>query len=131
MNLLPCIYLITGGAIGTFCRYAIVQMIQRSNAQALFPWGTLCVNLTGSLLIGVIWGLLEPLQSGHPLRLFLIIGLLGGFTTFSSFSMETIVLFKAGEVKNALLYIFSSNIGGIALAYAGYLLAVYCKSATN
>ena len=130
MNPISCIYLITGGAIGTFCRYAMVQMIQRG-AQTLFPWGTLCVNLTGSLLIGVIWGVLEPLQSDNPLRLFLIIGLLGGFTTFSSFSMETIVLFKAGEIKNALLYIFSSNIGGIALAYGGYLLASYCKSITN
>ena len=130
MQLLPCLYLITGGAIGTLFRYIIAQAIQR-NAQTLFPWGTLCVNLTGSFAIGILWALLEPFHSSHPLRLFLIIGLLGGFTTFSSFSMETIVLFKAGEIKNALLYILSSNIGGISLAFLGYLLTMYCKSATS
>jgi len=130
MRLLPCLYLITGGVIGTFFRYVIAQAIQR-NAQSLFPWGTLCVNLTGSFAIGILWALLEPFHSNHPLRLFLIIGLLGGFTTFSSFSMECLVLFKSGAIKNALLYILSSNIGGIALAFSGYWLAGAVKSVTH
>ena len=130
MRLLPCLYLITGGAIGTLFRYVIAQAVQR-NAQTLFPWGTLCVNLTGSFAIGALWALLEPFHSSHPLRLFLIIGLLGGFTTFSSFSMECLMLFKSGAVKNALLYILTSNIGGIALAFVGYWLVGIARSFTN
>ncbi|MDD6210751.1 MAG: fluoride efflux transporter CrcB [Bacteroidales bacterium] len=116
------LYVMTGGAIGALCRYLTTFAVQRSVCSTAFPWGTFCVNLTGSFLIGLLWGILESFESNHGARLFLIVGVLGGFTTFSSFSLESLLLFKAGEVKNALLYIVGSNIGGLTLAYAGYLI---------
>ena len=120
MKLSAYIYVMIGGAIGTLCRYIMVSAMQRPDIS--FPWGTLCVNLLGSLLVGVFWGVLNGYDSNHLVRLFVMIGVLGGFTTFSAFSLETILLFKAGAVKSALLYIFFSNAGGFALAYAGFLL---------
>lgn len=113
----------TGGAIGALCRYLTSFALQRSVCSTVFPWGTFCVNLTGSFLIGLLWGILESFDSSHGARLFLIVGVLGGFTTFSSFSLESLLLFKAGEVKSALLYIAGSNMGGLLLAYTGYLIA--------
>ena len=120
MKWIACIYVMAGGAIGSLCRYLMVMAMQRPYTP--FPWGTLCVNLIGSFVVGLVWGVLQMYESNHPARLFIMVGLLGGFTTFSAFSLETLLLFKAGAIRNALLYVFSSNLGGFALAYTGYLL---------
>ena len=111
-----------GGALGTVLRYYSAHFISKYYGMA-FPVGTLAVNLSGSLLIGFLWGLFELHFVSHQLRLFLIIGLLGGFTTFSSFSIENLNLIREGAVKLALLNILISNIGGILLAYLGFLFA--------
>lgn len=121
MKIQACIWVMAGGALGSLFRYLISIVMLRPDTA--FPWGTFCINLIGSLLVGLLWGILNIYDSGHPARLFIIVGLLGGFTTFSAFSLESILLFKAGDMKNALLYIFFSNAGGFALAYAGFLLS--------
>ena len=119
MNIL---ILALGGALGTVLRYFSVHFISKYYGVA-FPLGTLAVNLSGSLFIGFLWGLFEIHFVSHHLRLFLIIGLLGGFTTFSSFSMENLNLLREGAIKLAVLNILVCNIGGILLAYLGFLFA--------
>lgn len=113
-----------GGAGGSVLRYAAQGFI-RGAFPGSFPFGTLAVNLAGSLAIGALAALFAALGAGpgaQQARLFLMVGVLGGFTTFSSFSLETLVLLRAGEWRAALLYVLSSNAGGILLAFAGYAL---------
>ena len=112
--------LLSGGALGTLARYALSGVTHRVMGP-VFPWGTLVVNMTGSLLIGIIWALGE--DSGMPgyMRTFLFIGFFGGFTTFSSFSLETMNLLRDGENFLALLNILANNILGILMVFAGFL----------
>jgi CrcB protein len=111
-----------GGAIGTLLRYATSGAIGRWS-NPLFPWGTLTVNLAGSFCIGFLWMLFEATVVSSNLRSFLLIGLLGGFTTFSTFSIETFHLIRDGEKKLALLNLLLSNIGGLLCVVAGYSAA--------
>ncbi len=87
--------------------------------------GTLAVNLIGSAVIGFLagWFLSAPAPVSQNLRLFLIVGILGGFTTFSSFSLENLNLIREGHIRTALVYILTSNVLGIGLAFGGFLLA--------
>jgi CrcB protein len=88
-----------GGALGSVARYGCAGFVARL-AGTSFPWGTLLVNVTGSFVIGVLAALLtsdgRPLVAGDA-RAFLMVGVLGGFTTFSSFSVETLTLARGGE----------------------------------
>ena len=111
-----------GGAIGTICRYAAQGAVQRMT-DAVFPWGTLTVNLSGSLIIGFLWGMHEAEIISPNIRIFLFIGLLGGYTTFSSFSLESINLLREGEIKYFVLNMLASNILGVALAFGGFILS--------
>lgn len=110
-----------GGAIGAGCRYWVSVWVQ-SRAESVFPFSTLLVNAIGSLLIGVLWQVMEHHPASGGLKLFLIVGLLGGFTTFSAFSMETFNLIRSGLLKSALLYVGASNLICIGMAVAGYYL---------
>jgi CrcB protein len=105
-----------GGALGSLLRFFLQGQIQVA-AGGRFPWGTLGVNLIGSAAIGALAAWLEktslPVQ---PLRAFLIVGILGGFTTFSSFALENLNLLRAGEGRLALLYLAASNVLGIGAA---------------
>lgn len=88
-----------GGALGSCARYAAGQLVARFSGSA-FPWSTLLVNVSGSLLIGILAGLVSA--DGKPwlsadARAFLMVGMLGGFTTFSSFSLETLNLARNGD----------------------------------
>lgn len=114
-----------GGAIGTVFRYLLSGIVyQFSNGT--FPWGTLCVNLAGSFIIGVLWGLWE-FEALHPqTRNFIFIGVLGGFTTFSTYTLESVSLLRDGEIRLALSNVLASNILGIALVLSGILIAKYC-----
>ncbi|MFM2136781.1 MAG: hypothetical protein RL021_2181 [Bacteroidota bacterium] len=108
-----------GGGIGSVLRFGISQAIGRSGV-AGFPYGTLTVNLTGCLLIGIVAGMHSGTTLSDNTKLLLITGLLGGFTTFSSFSIETVQLFQQRQFMEGFLYVTASNILGIGCAAAGY-----------
>jgi CrcB protein len=84
-----------------------------------FPWGTLSVNLVGCLLIGVAYGAFEAVALPDPLRHFVTLGVLGAFTTFSTFSYETVALVQQGQGVRALAYVVGSVAAGFALVLAG------------
>lgn len=118
------LYIAFGGAIGAVGRYLIASIF--NNSKTGFPTGTFLVNIFGSLLIGLLMGFFAKANLSENIKFFLIIGILGGFTTFSSFAYESIDLLRNGEVKIALLYILGTNIIGILLAGGGfYLISKY------
>lgn len=114
--------LAAGGAIGTLLRYA-VSGYAYNLLVGVFPWGTLAVNLIGSLLIGFLWGLFEIQNISPEVRTFIFIGILGGFTTFSTFTLESLNLFREGEARLALINIIASNVLGIALVFTGLAMS--------
>ncbi|MDP4240448.1 MAG: fluoride efflux transporter CrcB [Bacteroidota bacterium] len=116
------ILLISGGALGTFLRYNVVEYGTRFNS-GNFPLGTLMVNLIGSFLIGLSWGLMGKENIKPETKAFLFVGLFGGFTTFSSFALENFHLMRGGDFRTALTYLTISNIGGILLVFAGYIFS--------
>ncbi|NND71073.1 MAG: fluoride efflux transporter CrcB [Rhodothermales bacterium] len=108
-----------GGAFGAVLRYFVAGFVQRSTISP-FPWGTLTVNLVGCLLIGAIWAWAQKIDLSTAAVAFLLAGVLGSFTTFSTFSFETIDLFQAGHRVMAVTYICASNILGIGAAWLSY-----------
>lgn len=116
------LFLAAGGAIGTLLRYSLSGLTYRF-FDSVFPWGTLFVNLAGSFVIGLLWGFFDIENFSSNVRNFIFIGILGGFTTFSTFALENFSLFRDGEIKLALSNIMASNIFGIILVFAGYLLS--------
>lgn len=115
-------YAALGGAIGSMLRYA-VSGLDFKYSDGIFPTSTLIVNLFGSLVIGFLWGMFERFEFSPLLRVFLFVGILGGFTTFSSFSLENLNLLRDGEIKTAVIYILITNIAGLGLAFGGYFAA--------
>jgi len=111
-----------GGSIGAVLRFIIFLFYDKFNNQN-FPWATLAVNLAGSFLIGLLWGLFDRVYVSAGMRLFLFVGILGSFTTFSTFAFDVFSLTKGGEIKNMILYMLATNIFGIALAFAGYQIS--------
>lgn len=108
-----------GGAVGALLRYYGSSYVSRLS-DGVFPCGTLFVNLLGSFIIGSMMGLSERMLLSAELKLFIITGLLGAFTTFSTFSMETVNLLKNNELKFAAINIIISVLTGMFLAFAGY-----------
>jgi CrcB protein len=111
-----------GGAAGTVCRY-LVTSASLSFTLSAFPAGTLLINLSGSLLIGLLWGWSQEASFSPAMTAFLFIGLLGGYTTFSTFSLENIQLLRSGEIRMAVIYTLVSSLGGPAAAFAGLRLS--------
>lgn len=111
----------TGGAAGALLRYWVSNGVHWVLGQG-FPYGTLVVNVMGSLLMGFlyIW-LLDRLSVGPAARAFLLIGLLGAFTTFSTFSMETLNLIESGHVTKAVLNVTLSVVMCVGAAALGVL----------
>ncbi len=110
-----------GGALGSALRYGLGAWVQGHLGPG-FPWSTLLVNALGSFLIGAVVRLsLEGALSGEA-RLFLAVGVLGGFTTFSSLSYETLALLQDGEPLKALTYALGSLVLGLLLVFLGYRL---------
>ena len=108
-----------GGALGAGARYSIHTEVTRIWG-AVFPWGTLVINISGSLLIGILMAMLLIKQpDAIGLRVFLITGILGGFTTFSAFSMEFVALMERSEITYALLYAAGSVVLSIAACWLG------------
>ena len=110
-----------GGAIGAGARHLVGQaMLARLGPG--FPWWTLSINIVGGLAMGLLIGALARGDGGDTARLFVGVGILGGFTTFSSFSMEFWMLFERGQNAQAAAYVLASVIGAIAACGLGLLL---------
>ena len=99
------VYIALGGALGAVSRYMTIQAAERFLGEQ-FPYGTLIVNVLGSILIGIVIEYLYRSDTPNDeLRLFLVIGLLGGYTTFSSFSLDSLKMWQDGNITAALTYI--------------------------
>lgn len=114
------LWIAIGSALGGMARHWIGGMIA-TRTDGLFPWGTFLVNLTGSLLIGAIAAIPDSTLPGTG-RAFLIVGVLGGYTTFSAFSLQTVMLMKDGASAAALVYTLASVIACPAAAALGWAL---------
>jgi len=111
-----------GGGLGAMARHGV----NRAGFAVLgpgFPWWTLAINVTGSFAIGLLAGLFGALETGHNSRLFLITGFLGGFTTFSAFSLDALTLWERGAVLQSGLYILGSVILSLIAAALGLMLS--------
>lgn len=117
-------YIAFGGIIGSVLRYVLAG-IPHKYYWGAFPLGTLFVNLIGSFLIGFGFILLGKENIPENLKLFLFIGILGSFTTFSTFMFESLNLLKDGDFKFALLNLAGANILGLFFVYLGYVIAQY------
>lgn len=116
--------LLAGGAIGTLLRYTLSGWTYRFFGE-VFPWGTLMVNLVSAFAVGFLWELFERWVVSPNIRVFVLIGILGGFSTFSTYVLETINLAREGETALALSNIVISNVLGLVLVYFGFIAARY------
>lgn len=111
-----------GGAIGAGARYLVGQIMLVRLGPG-FPWWTLSINIAGSLLMGLLVGVLaRNSEGGNTTWLFLGVGILGGFTTFSSFSLEFWLLFERGQTGQAAAYVLVSVIGAILACGLGLFI---------
>ena len=124
-TLVASLYVALGGAIGSVLRYQTGRLMTHwlgPQAISSFPWATLTVNLVGSLAMGLLAGwLARHSENAEPLRLLLGVGLLGGFTTFSAFSLEMMVLVERGQAAQAFLYAAVSVLAGLSALYIGLI----------
>lgn len=122
MSLRELLLVAGGGAAGSVLRYLVSDTVQR--LYPALPIGTLTVNVSGSLLIGLFAGLVEYRELfGSGPRLLLVVGVLGGYTTFSAFSLETLALLRSGQSLLALLNVLLQLSLGLAAAAAGFAAA--------
>lgn len=113
-----------GGFVGAIFRYGLSGFVQRSAAFGAFPYGTLVVNMLGCLLIGITVGFIESRQLVNPeLRSFILVGVLGGFTTYSTFGLETFALLRDADFLRATANVAIHVVLGLALVWIGYSLA--------
>ena len=114
------IYLLiaVGGAAGSVLRYVVGRVVQGASASG-FPIGTMVVNVTGCFLIGVLVRQLMNVQTSPEIRALLVVGFCGGFTTFSTFSAETIGLIEGGEYGRAATYVILSVALCLGATFAG------------
>ena len=130
MNATPSIaasaYVALGGAIGALLRYQTGRMLTHLLGPVTvtaFPWATLLINIAGSLGMGLLAGWLARYGSGGEMwRLFIGVGVLGGFTTFSAFSLEMMLLVERGQPALALTYALISIIAGLTALYVGLIV---------
>ena len=108
-----------GGSAGAVARYALTRVISDTVIHH-YPWATLVINLSGCFFIGIMFVLFEEALVSDELKALLSVGFLGAFTTFSTYSLETINLFHAGHIKSGLTNIALSNIAGIFFVFAGF-----------
>ena len=116
-------YVALGGGVGSVLRFLLGRLIQ-DRAGGVFPWGTLLVNIAGSFLLGFLmeYALATPVISRET-RAMLTTGFCGGFTTFSTFSYETMTLMRDGDYRGAGLYIGLSLVLSVAAMFGGLILA--------
>lgn len=124
MSFTNCLVIMAGGAIGTLARYLLSLAAAPISGQ--LPWGTIIINIAGSFIIG-FFGTLTLSHGRFPVsettRLFVMIGLCGGFTTFSSFSLQTLDLLRSGAMLRATINIVASVALCVAAVAIGHALA--------
>ena len=116
------LWIALGGALGSVGRHWVSTLAVARWGNA-FPWGTLLINVSGSLLIGVIAGCNSGWLAGDNTRKFLMVGICGGFTTFSAFSLQTMELIQKGDITRTLMNILASVALCLLAVWLGYLLA--------
>lgn len=125
-QLLASSYVALGGAIGALLRYQNGRLLTYwlgARAVTAFPWATLFVNVVGSLVMGMLAGFLARHgHGGEQWRLFIGVGVLGGYTTFSSFSLEMMMLIERGQAVQALTYALISLLAGLTALYIGLIV---------
>ena len=120
MSLRDLLLVGTGGAAGAIARHAMAGALMAASGQDRFPVGTLAVNVLGCALIGVFAALAEALPGlNGPARLLLVTGVLGGYTTFSAFGLETMLLLRRGDAMLAAAYVAASVLLGLAAVWLG------------
>jgi CrcB protein len=110
-----------GGAVGALLRYGLVSLVH-ARTTSPFPWGTLAVNLLGAFLLGVVYAALDRGHLPQELQAHLAVGLLGSFTTFSTFSLDALRLLESGAWLRAGAYLLGSVGLGLAFVYLGIRL---------
>ncbi|WP_164117814.1 fluoride efflux transporter CrcB [Sphingorhabdus sp. Alg239-R122] len=122
LSLASTLLVMAGGACGAALRYHLGRLLFHAAGPGL-PWGTFAVNIIGGFAMGALVGLLARSDvSGEPWRLFLGVGLLGGFTTFSAFSLEIFAFIERGEWGMAFAYALASVLGSVVALFAGIYL---------
>jgi len=115
-----------GGFVGALARYGLSGFVQRMFPMASFPYGTLAVNLLGCLLIGIMAGLMETRGLFSPeFRVFALIGVLGGFTTFSTLGIETFAMLRDTEYIRAAANVSLHVVAGLSLVWVGYTATTF------
>lgn len=121
MSLHAMLWVALGGALGALGRFAISTWLFMPGR---FPWATLAINIAGSFAIGLLWGLgQQQAWFDNWGRYLLVVGVLGGFTTFSAFSLETAALMESGRHAQALTYVLASVVACVLMALLGQRLA--------
>ncbi|HJQ15770.1 MAG TPA: fluoride efflux transporter CrcB [Allosphingosinicella sp.] len=115
--MLRLLLVMAGGAIGAGLRYEVGRLTLHRFGPS-YPWGTLSVNLVGGLLMGLLAGVLAH-RGGEQVRLFVAVGILGGFTTFSAFSLEAFAMIQRGALAGAAGYALASVAGSVAMLALG------------
>ena len=112
------VWIALGGLVGTLCRYSLSAFVdERSHSS--FPYGTLAVNLLGCFIAGLMFPIFERLGVSPDLRLAVFTGFLGGFTTFSAYGLQTIVLAQGQMMSMAAVNVVVSNVGGLLMVWLG------------
>jgi CrcB protein len=115
-----------GGALGSLARHAVNHVVHGHSLTTRFPVGTTIVNLVGCFVIGLLAGLLASERIGAPRywREFVFVGLLGGFTTFSTFGLDTFLLARTHSTGMAALNVAAQVVGGLLVLWAGYRMGL-------
>lgn len=114
--------LLVGGAIGTTIRFGVFLIADKWFSRS-FPVGTLIVNLVGSFLIGFLWGLMERTSAPPAIRLFMLVGILGSFTTFSTFAFDSLNMWHQYGWGMFVINLLANNVGGVLLCLFGLHLS--------
>jgi len=124
------LFVAIGGAIGAVMRYIVSGVVYRFSSP-VFPWGTLFVNSMGCFLIGLLSGIFERKIVSANVKAFILIGIIGAFTTFSTYTLETFNFLKENEIKLACINIALNNLVGILFVIAGFITAKFMYTILN
>jgi len=125
MSLPALLWVFLGGGIGASLRFVTINLFEKGSSTLAFPFAVLLINIVGSFAIGIFAQIVsrETFSNYAFIQPLFMVGILGGFTTFSAFSLEALALLEAGKILYAAIYITCSVVFSILAAYAGYILA--------